>query len=99
MRLNRRPGAEALPASSGVLLSPSTYGLDGFPDFDPGALAGTSIREKAQAYVDALHLEPSTRRGMLLWRVECLIEDHERERAGLPSVEDETLAEIGSDDV
>lgn len=84
------------PGLGGGPLNPASYGIHGFPDFDPAHLPGDDVREKARAYVEALDLDPdpAKRPGLLLWRVECLIEDHERARAGLPSVEEELMARM-----
>ena len=92
MRLNRRPGTGSA-SSSGAILEPASYGFD-VPAFDPDALPGDTIAERAAAYVDGLDLERSTPRGLLRFRVECLLDDLERTRDGRPSYDDEILDDL-----
>lgn len=81
-------------ALQGGALTLDEYGLHGFPAFSYEDLPGADVRDKAAAYVAALDLEPSVRRGMILWRCECVLEDYLRDRDGRPSFEEEVLTNL-----
>lgn len=91
MRLNRSDSSSS--RSSGVALDLATYGFDGLPPLDPGALPGGTVEDRASAYVDALDLPRGVRRGLVLFRALCVLDDFERERDGRPSFEEEIVAD------
>lgn len=89
MRLPKASAPTRRPA--GPLVDLDDYGLQGLPPIDPAALDGESVEERAAAYVDALGIPRDAGRGLVAFRVACILEDVERKSAGLPSVEEEIL--------
>lgn len=89
MRLPK--GSAPTRRPTGPLVDLDDYGLQGLPPIDPAARDGESVQERAAAYVDALGIPRNAGRGMLVFRVACVLEDVERKSAGLPSAEEEIL--------